>query len=107
LKWSRWRICRLAGIDTAKNNWWTYIIPADLRVILSPFDMDVGVLIYNGGVGAMYFNNDDPPSDAFNNSNKEEGWTTIFPVGGGFEVALSEQSPWIFQVVTHLLCLTI
>jgi outer membrane protein OmpA-like peptidoglycan-associated protein/opacity protein-like surface antigen len=80
---------RLAGIDTAKNNWWTYMIPIDLRVILSPFDMDVWSPYLYGGVGAMYFNNDDPPSDAFNNG-KEEGWTTMFPVGGGFEVALSE-----------------
>ena len=44
---------RLAGIDTAKNNWWTYIIPADLRVILSPFDMDVWSPYLYGGVGAM------------------------------------------------------
>ncbi len=80
---------RLAGIDTAYNNWWTYIIPIDLRVILSPFEMDVWNPYLFGGVGAMYFNNDDPPSDAFNNG-KEEGWTTMFPVGGGFEVALSE-----------------
>ena len=81
---------RLAGIDTAKNNWWTTIIPADLRVILSPFDMDVWSPYLYGGVGAMYFNNDDPPSDPPFNNGKEEGWTTIFPVGGGFEVALSE-----------------
>lgn len=80
---------RLAGIDTAKNNWWTTMIPADFRVILSPFDMDVWSPYLYGGVGAMYFNNDDPPSIAFDNG-KEEGWTTIFPVGGGFEVALSE-----------------
>lgn len=80
---------RLAGIDTVKNNWWTTIIPVDFRVILSPFDMDVWSPYLYGGVGGMYFNNDDPPSEPFNNG-KEEGWTTIFPVGGGFEVALSE-----------------
>lgn len=80
---------RLAGIDTVKNNWWTSIIPLDFRVILSPFDMDVWSPYLYGGVGAMYFNNDDPPSEPFNNG-KEEGWTTMFPVGGGFEVALSE-----------------
>ena len=80
---------RLAGIDTAKNNWWTSMIPLDLRFILSPFDMDIWSPYLYGGVGGMYFNNDDPPSDAFNNG-KEEGWTTIFPVGGGFEVALSD-----------------
>jgi outer membrane protein OmpA-like peptidoglycan-associated protein len=80
---------RLAGIDTASNNWWTYIIPLDARIILSPFDMDVWSPYLYGGVGAMYFNNDDPPSPAFTNG-KESGWTTIFPVGGGFEVGLSD-----------------
>ena len=80
---------RLAGIDTAYNNWWTYIIPLDARVILSPFTMDVWNPYFFGGVGAMYFNNDDPPSASFDNG-KDEGWTTIFPVGAGFEVALSD-----------------
>ncbi|MCW8818059.1 MAG: OmpA family protein, partial [Ignavibacteriaceae bacterium] len=32
---------KLAGLDTTNGNWWTYIIPADLRFIISPFDMDV------------------------------------------------------------------
>lgn len=80
---------RLAGIDTARNNWWTYMIPLDLRVIVSPFDMDIWNPYLYGGAGAMYFNNDDPPSEIFD-KGKEEGWTTIFPVGGGFEVALSD-----------------
>jgi hypothetical protein len=55
---------RLAGIDSANSNWWTYIIPLDARLILSPFDMDVWNPYLFGGVGAMYFNNDKAPSVA-------------------------------------------
>ena len=49
---------RLAGLDTTNSNWWTYIIPLDFRVIISPFDMDVWSPYLYGGVGALYFNND-------------------------------------------------
>lgn len=81
---------RLAGLDTANNNWWTYIIPLDLRLILSPFDMDVWNPYFFGGVGGMYFNNDKAPSVPSPSETKKNGWTTIFPVGAGFEVALSD-----------------
>jgi len=81
---------RLAGLDTANNNWWTYIIPLDLRLILSPFDMDVWNPYFFGGVGEMYFNNDKAPSVPSPSETKKNGWTTIFPVGAGFEVALSD-----------------
>jgi outer membrane protein OmpA-like peptidoglycan-associated protein/opacity protein-like surface antigen len=81
---------RLAGVDTDKNNWWTYIIPLDIRFILSPFDMDVWSPYLYGGIGGMYFNNDKPPSVISPVDVKQHGWTTIFPLGGGFEVALSD-----------------
>lgn len=83
---------RLAGLDTDNNNWWTYIIPLDARVILSPFDMDVWSPYLYGGAGGMYFNNDKKPSNVPLDRvpEKATGWTTIFPVGGGFEVALSD-----------------
>jgi len=81
---------RLAGLDTENNNWWTYIIPLDFRFIISPFDMDVWSPYLFGGVGAMYFNNDKAPSVESPNEVKKNGWSTIFPVGGGFEVALSD-----------------
>jgi len=81
---------RLAGLDSANNNWWTYIIPFDARLILSPFDMDVWNPYIFGGVGGMYFNNDNPPDIPSPDETKTEGWTTIFPIGAGFEVALSD-----------------
>jgi len=83
---------RLAGLDPENNNWWTYIIPLDFRVILSPFEMDVWNPYIYGGVGGLYFNNDKQPSNvpADKLPESKDGWTTVFPVGGGFEVALSD-----------------
>ena len=56
---------RLSGEyeDINKNNfnWWTYIIPLDARIILSPFDMDVFSPYAYGGAGYMHFSNDKKP----------------------------------------------
>jgi outer membrane protein OmpA-like peptidoglycan-associated protein len=83
---------RLAGVDTQNENWWTYIIPFDYRFILSPFEMDVWNPYIYGGVGGMYFNNDRMPTNVppQNLPDKEKGWTAIFPVGGGFEIGISD-----------------
>jgi outer membrane protein OmpA-like peptidoglycan-associated protein len=81
---------RLAGLDSENNNWWTYIIPIDLRLIISPFDMDVWNPYLFGGAGAMYFNIDKAPLVESPKPTEDQGWTTIFPVGGGFEVALGD-----------------
>ena len=81
---------RLAGLDSDNKNWWTYIIPLDLRLIVSPFDMDVWNPYIYGGVGEMYFNNDKAPTVVSPKETKKDGWATIFPIGGGFEVALSD-----------------
>jgi opacity protein-like surface antigen len=81
---------RLSGVDTDNKNWWTYIAPFDVKLILSPFEMDVWNPYLYGGAGYMYFNNDKKPSIPSPNPVKENGWTAIFPVGGGFEVGLSD-----------------
>ncbi len=87
---------RLAGEyeDTSKikGNWWTYIIPLDVRLILSPFDMDVWNPYLYGGAGYMYFDNDKQPMNiaAVNIPEKQQDWAAIFPVGAGFEVGLSD-----------------
>jgi len=83
---------RLAGLDTTNSNWWTYIIPADVRFIISPFDMDVWNPYIYGGVGGMYFFNDKKPVVSPGKEPEEEkGFTTIFPIGFGFEAALSDE----------------
>lgn len=81
---------RLAGVDTDNLNWWTYLIPLDLRFIISPFEMDVWDPYLFGGAGAMYFNNDKQPSVSSPNPVEQKGWTGIFPVGGGFGIGISE-----------------
>jgi len=83
---------RLAGTDTENLNWWTYIIPFDFRFILSPFEMDVWNPYLYGGAGGMNFNVDKMPSNVppENLPDKENGWAAIFPVGGGFEVGISD-----------------
>ncbi len=63
---------RLAGLDATGNNWWTYIIPGDVRFIISPFDMDVWNPYIYGGVGGMYFFNDKPPEVSDENKSEEE-----------------------------------
>ena len=81
---------RLAGVDTENNNWWTYIVPFDFRFILSPFEMDVWNPYLYGGAGGMYVSVDKMPSVPSPQETKENGWTGIFPVGGGFEIGISD-----------------
>lgn len=82
---------RLSGVDFENNNWWTNIIPFDIRFILSPFDMDVWDPYVYGGAGGLYFNVDKKPSVQSPDPNIEENGTKgQFPVGGGFSVAVSD-----------------
>ena len=79
---------QLQGVDLEENLWRTNMIPLDLRLILSPFDMDIWNPYAYGGVGALYYSLDKKPANA--NVTETDGWTSIFPVGGGFEIGLSE-----------------
>lgn len=83
---------QLRGVDLENQEWNTNMIPIDLRFILSPFDMDVWDPFIYGGVGGLYFDNDKKPTNvpADRTPEKEKGWTTFFPVGGGFDVAVSD-----------------
>ncbi len=81
----------LQGVDFDNNLWRTNLIPIDLRLIFSPFDSDVWNPYAYGGVGALYFNIDKPPSDPYFNATENNGWATMFPVGGGFEIGLSNE----------------
>ncbi len=82
---------QLQGFDFDNNLWRTNLIPIDLRFIFSPFDSDVWNPYAYGGVGALYFNIDKPPSDPYFNATETDGWVTMFPVGGGFEIGLSSE----------------
>lgn len=81
---------KLAGVDINNNNWWTYIFPLDFRFILSPLEMDVWNPYLYGGAGGMYFNVEKMPSVESPQQTKANGWTGVFPVGGGFEIGISD-----------------
>ncbi len=82
---------RLSGVDSSNMNWWTNIIPFDIRLIISPFDMDVWDPYIYGGAGGLNFNIDKMPSvPSPDPITEENGVEAQFPVGGGFSVAVSE-----------------
>jgi outer membrane protein OmpA-like peptidoglycan-associated protein len=83
---------QIRGVDFDNQEWNTNIIPVDLRFILTPFDMDVWDPFVYGGVGAMNFNNDKKPTTVPTDRapDEEKGWTAFFPVGVGFDVAVSD-----------------
>lgn len=83
---------QLRGVDFNNQEWNTNVIPIDLRFILSPFDMDVWDPFIYGGAGGLYFDNDKKPTtvEPENMPEKEKAWTAFFPVGGGFDVAVSD-----------------
>jgi outer membrane protein OmpA-like peptidoglycan-associated protein len=83
---------QLRGVDFSNQEWNTNMIPIDLRFILSPFDMDVWDPFIFGGAGGLYFDNDKKPTNVPPDRTPEEekGWTAFFPVGGGFDVAVSD-----------------
>jgi outer membrane protein OmpA-like peptidoglycan-associated protein len=83
---------QLRGVDFYNQEWNTNMIPIDLRFILSPFDMDVWDPFVYGGAGGLYFDNDKKPTNvpADRTPEEEKGWTAFFPVGGGFDVAVSD-----------------
>jgi outer membrane protein OmpA-like peptidoglycan-associated protein len=83
---------QLRGVDFDNQEWNTNMIPIDLRFILSPFDMDVWDPFVYAGAGGLYFDNDKKPTTVPPDRmpEKEKGWTAFFPVGGGFDVAVSD-----------------
>jgi len=81
---------QLQGADFNNDVWRTNLVPVDLRLILSPFDMDIWNPYAYGGVGALYYAIDKSPSLPSPQPLTGDHWTAIFPVGGGFEIGLSE-----------------
>ena len=81
---------KLAGVDFNNDNWWTYIIPLDAKIILSPFNMDIWNPYAYGGAGYMQYRNENKPSVVSPQAVKEKDWVAHFPVGGGIEIGLSD-----------------
>lgn len=70
------------------------IYPVDVRLLIQPLKVGKLAPVFYGGIGFMYFNptdrNDQP---LLRNSRNEYGHTSsYFPVGGGFQYTLSENT---------------
>jgi len=79
----------LAGEDPFNNYWKTRIIPADLRFLISPFNSKlVNPYIY-GGIGYLKWDIQDKPIYPTPAPTKDNGGDLFAPIGGGFEVKLS------------------
>ncbi|MBK7107209.1 MAG: OmpA family protein [Ignavibacteriae bacterium] len=79
---------KLAGEDGKNNYWETSLIPADLRLILSPFNSKSVSPYAYGGIGYVKWNVEDKPSE-LNGSTKEDGGDLYAPLGIGIEMKLS------------------
>lgn len=79
----------LAGDDSQNDSWETSIIPADLRLLLSPFNSDwLNPYGYAGG-GIMKWKVNDKPSIVSPAPVKEDGYELFLPFGLGFEIKLT------------------
>jgi outer membrane protein OmpA-like peptidoglycan-associated protein len=79
----------LAGEDSQNNYWETSIIPADLRLLLSPFDLESINPYGYFGAGMLKWNIKDKPIASNSNTPEEDGFDLFLPVGVGFEIKLA------------------
>jgi len=82
---------RLSGTDFVKNYWETTLLPLDIRLILSPFNMKAVNPYAYGGVGYLKWDvKDKPASQSTFPGVKDNGWDLIVPLGAGIEIKISE-----------------
>ncbi len=81
----------LAGDDPLNNYWETYIIPADVRFLVSPLKSNsLNPYVY-GGIGYMKWEVNDKPSTIFSTPliSDENGLDFYIPLGLGIEIKLT------------------
>ena len=83
----------LAGEDPSNVTWRSEIIPADLRLLISPFKLNTISPYAYAGLGMIKWEVKDKPNQAIWLSPfpdvKEDGYDLYFPFGLGFEVKLT------------------
>jgi len=83
-------MAKLTAFDFFKSQWATTLIPADLRLVFAPFNYEkVNPYVY-GGFGSLRWNVQTKPKSVSPKLTKESGWTQFVPVGGGVEIAVSD-----------------
>jgi len=80
----------LAGNDLSNSYWETTIIPADLRILLSPFDYkSINPYGYAGAGLIKWTVNDKPSSRSPATNVEDDGYDLFIPLGVGLEVKLT------------------
>ncbi|MCP5061016.1 MAG: OmpA family protein [Ignavibacteriae bacterium] len=83
-------IGKINAFDHLKHLWTTSIIPADLRFIFAPFRGEkLNPYVY-AGVGILQWNVEDEPASISPEITEKSGWTQFVPIGGGVELAISD-----------------
>jgi outer membrane protein OmpA-like peptidoglycan-associated protein len=78
------------GSDFTEAFYRTDIVPLDLRLRISPFDVKGWNPYFYIGAGAMNFTVKDFPESKSPKVAGENGWTALFPTGIGSEFAISD-----------------
>lgn len=83
----------ISGEDPSNVNWRTEIMPADLRLLISPFNSKAINPYAYAGIGYMKWTIKDKPNQAKWRSPyadvKEDGYDMYLPIGLGFEIKLT------------------
>lgn len=83
-------IGKLNAFDNFKSLWATSIVPADLRLVIAPFDEEkLNPYVY-GGFGMLRWSIEDKPMSISPEATEESGWTQFVPFGAGVELAVSD-----------------
>ena len=81
----------LAGVDFKNAEYKTEIIPLDLRLILSPFNIKAINPYAYSGIGLLHYAvKTFPLSISPNPDVKDADWNAFVPIGAGFEIHLSD-----------------
>jgi outer membrane protein OmpA-like peptidoglycan-associated protein len=69
----------------------TSIIPIELRLLYTPFELEDWNPYFYAGFGALHYSVDTKPNAKSLLAVEESGWTGVIPVGIGTEIRLSDQ----------------
>lgn len=82
----------ISGVDFNNSDYKTELIPFDLRFILSPFNFKAVNPYGYAGIGVLRYKIKTFPQSVSPNTSdlKKEEWSPFAPIGGGIEIALSD-----------------
>ena len=78
------------GVDDKGNNYSTSLLPIDLRLLYTPFDLENFNPYFFGGIGLLNYNASTKTPMVSPNPVDASGWTGILSAGIGTEIKLSE-----------------